>query len=173
MSSPGLRTRRPGLLRVGYAPGAFDLFHIGHLNLLRRARLSCDHLIAGVVSDQMALQQKGQLPVVPEQERLDIVASMEPVDEAILETHPDKLATWALLHFDVVFKGADWHGSARWVELERRFAEVGVQVVYLPYTRHVSTTLLRAEFARSGRDARPGRRTSQGPDVDRSPPPGD
>lgn len=128
---------------VGYAPGAYDLFHIGHLNLLRRARLHCDRLVAGVVSDDVALAQKGRRPRVGEQERLAIVAAMRPVDAVHLETTTDKLATWAQQPFDVVFKGDDWQGSARWTEWERRFAAVGVRVVYLPYTDHVSSRLLR------------------------------
>jgi glycerol-3-phosphate cytidylyltransferase len=131
---------------VGYAPGAYDLFHIGHLNLLRRARLHCDVLIAGVVSDEVALQQKGRRPVVPEQERLEIVASMQPVDRAVLETQTDKLVSWQRTPFDVVFKGDDWRGSPTWTRLEERFAAVGVEVVYLPYTEHVSTTLLRTRL---------------------------
>jgi glycerol-3-phosphate cytidylyltransferase len=130
---------------VGYAPGAYDLFHIGHLNLLRRARLHCDRLVAGVVSDQVALVQKGRRPRVGEQERLAIVAAMRQVDAVHLETTTDKLATWAAQPFDVVFKGDDWQGTPRWLEWERRFAEVGVRVVYLPYTDHVSSRLLRRQ----------------------------
>lgn len=129
---------------VGYAPGAYDLFHVGHLNLLRRVRLECDYLIAGVVSDQVALEQKGRLPVVPEDERLEIVASLDVVDEAVMEWTTDKLETWERVRFDVIFKGSDWIGSPKWTELEREFAQRGVRVVYLPYTHHVSTTLLRA-----------------------------
>ncbi len=129
---------------VGYAPGAYDLFHVGHLNLLRRARLSCDYLIAGVVSDDVALEQKGRLPVVPEDERLAVVAAMDFVDEAVLELTTDKLLTWRAVRFEVVFKGDDWRGSAKWTSLEAAFAQVGVRVLYLPYTEHTSTTKLRA-----------------------------
>jgi glycerol-3-phosphate cytidylyltransferase len=135
---------------VGYAPGAYDLFHVGHLNLLRRCRLACDYLIAGVVSDEVALQQKGRLPVVPEDERLEIVASLDVVDEVVLETTTDKLATWEQVRFDVVFKGDDWEGSAKWTELGHEFARRGVRVVYLPYTKHVSTSLLRTHRDTSG-----------------------
>lgn len=128
---------------VGYAPGAYDLFHVGHLNLLRRVRLECDYLIAGVVSDAVALEQKGRLPVVPEEERLEIVASLDVVDEAVMEWTTDKLQTWERVRFDVIFKGSDWSGSPKWTALEREFAARGVRVVYLPYTQHVSTTILR------------------------------
>ena len=127
----------------GYAPGAFDLFHVGHLNILRRSSLLCDHLIAGVVSDEVALRQKGRLPVVPERERLAVVASLRFVDEAVMEWTTDKIATWRVVGFDVLFKGADWQGTPQGERLEQRFAEVGVEIVYLPYTDHTSTTALR------------------------------
>ena len=130
---------------VGYAPGAYDLFHIGHLNLLRRARMECDYLIAGVVSDEVAVAQKGRLPVVPQDKRLEIVANLDVVDEASMEWTTDKLATWERVRFDVIFKGSDWVGSTKWTALEQQFAERGVRVVYLPYTGHVSTTVLRTQ----------------------------
>jgi glycerol-3-phosphate cytidylyltransferase len=132
---------RPEL--VGYVPGVFDLFHVGHLNMLRRARLECDVLVAGVVSDSVALAQKGRLPVVPESERLEIVESLDVVDGVHLETTTDKLATWEQVRFDIVFKGTDWEGSEKWTALARDFATRGVLVAYLPYTAHVSTTKLR------------------------------
>jgi glycerol-3-phosphate cytidylyltransferase len=132
---------------VGYAPGAYDLFHVGHLNLLRRCRLQCDYLIAGVVSDEVALAQKGRLPVVPQEERLEIVASLDVVDEAVMEWTTDKLATWERVRFDVIYKGSDWEGSPKWTALEREFARRGVRVVYLPYTEHVSTSILRTKLA--------------------------
>ena len=128
---------------VGYAPGAYDLFHVGHLNLLRRVRLECDYVIAGVVSDDVALARKGRLPVVPQEERLEIVAALDVVDEAVMEWTTDKLATWEQARFDVIYKGSDWAGSPKWTALERDFARRGVRVVYLPYTEHVSTTILR------------------------------
>lgn len=142
----GHRRVNPGSGRselVGYAPGAYDLFHVGHLNLLRRVRLECDYLIAGVVSDEVALAQKGRLPVVPQEERLEIVASLDVVDEAVMEWTTDKLATWEQVRFDVIYKGSDWAGSEKWTQLEREFAHRGVRVVYLPYTPHVSTSILR------------------------------
>lgn len=129
--------------RVGYAPGVYDLFHIGHLNILRRAREQCDYLIAGVVSDEMAELAKGKAPVVPTSERLEIVQHIVFVDEAIVETVPHKLDTWREHPFDVIFKGEDWHGTTKGFRLERDFAAVGVDVCYLPYTIHTSSTLLR------------------------------
>lgn len=128
---------------VGYSPGVFDTFHIGHLNLLRRSRLKCDYLIAGVTSDEVTLKQKGRLPLVPQDERIEIVRSMEFVDEAVLEVTTDKLATWREVRFDVIFKGDDWKGTRKWVGLEHEFARRGVGVVFLPYTDHTSTTHVR------------------------------
>ena len=124
-------------------PGVFDMFHIGHLNILRNARLHCDRLIAGVVSDEMAERAKGQLPVVPLAERLEIVRSVRYVDEAVVESVPDKVEMWRQLRFDVIIKGDDWRGTPKGLALERTMADVGVEVAYLPYTAHTSSTLLR------------------------------
>jgi glycerol-3-phosphate cytidylyltransferase len=128
---------------VGYAPGAYDLFHVGHLNLLRHARARCDYLVAGVVSDEMAERAKGRAPVVPLRERLEIVRSIRFVDAAFVETVPDKLQTWQQVRFDVLFKGDDWRGTAKGDKLEADFRTVGVEVVYFPYTVHTSSTQLR------------------------------
>ncbi|WP_411721359.1 adenylyltransferase/cytidyltransferase family protein [Mycetocola sp.] len=129
--------------RIGYAGGAFDLFHIGHLNILRHAKSQCDYLIAGVASDELMRNTKGFAPVVPLVERLEIVRSIDVVDHAVAEVHEDKLETWHELGFHVYFKGDDWKGTERGKILERRFAEVGVDVVYFPYTLSTSSTVLR------------------------------
>ncbi len=132
---------------IGYAPGAYDLFHIGHLNILRHAAEHCDHLIAGVVSDEMLLQTKGRLPMVPLAERLEIVRSLRFVDDVHAEVVPDKIDTWRQVRFDVIFKGDDWRGTAKGERLERDFAAVGVEVRYFPYTMHTSSTALRKALA--------------------------
>lgn len=134
------------MTRIGFAPGVYDLFHIGHLNILRRARRHCDRLIAGVTSDDLAERLKGRRPVIPLSERLEIVASLRCVDVAVVEAEEDKMETWKRLGFHVIFKGDDWRGTPKWLELERRFAPVGVEVVYFPYTVHTSSTLLRASL---------------------------
>lgn len=128
---------------VGYAPGVYDLFHIGHLNILRRARERCDYLIAGVVSDDQSLRAKGKVPVVPLVERLEIVEHIRFVDQAVVEDVPSKLQMWEQHPFDVIFKGDDWRGTPKGDRLEQDFAAVGVQVCYLPYTVHTSSTILR------------------------------
>lgn len=129
--------------RVGYVPGVYDMFHIGHLNILRSAKDHCDHLIAGVVSDEMAARAKGKLPVVPLAERLEIVRSIRFVDEVYAELVPEKLDVWRALRFDAIIKGDDWRGTPKGDKLERDFASVGVEVVYLPYTVQTSSTMLR------------------------------
>jgi glycerol-3-phosphate cytidylyltransferase len=147
MAEHDLVPDRPAGGRVGYAGGAFDLFHVGHLNILKHARNQCDFLIAGVVSDEMLLATKGSLPIVPLSERLEIVRSVQYVDEAIAETELDKLDTWRTTRFDVYFKGGDWKGTERGRRLEREFAAVGVEVVYFPYTMTTSSTILRRALA--------------------------
>lgn len=130
-------------MRIGYAPGVYDLFHIGHLNILRHAKSQCDHLVAGVVSDEMAALAKGVTPVIPLVERLEIVSHISYVDEAVAEVVPDKLVTWQSVRFDMIFKGDDWRGTDKGRKLEADFAPLGVQVVYFPYTAHTSSTVLR------------------------------
>ena len=98
---------------IGYAPGAYDLFHIGHLNILKHAAEHCDRLIAGVVSDEMLLLAKGRAPVIPLAERLEIVRSLRFVDDVHAEVVPDKIDTWRQVGFDVIFKGDDWRGTAQ------------------------------------------------------------
>jgi glycerol-3-phosphate cytidylyltransferase len=128
----------------GYVPGVFDLFHIGHLNILRSAREQCDWLIAGVVTDENAYRAKSRYPVIPLAERVSILEHITLVDEVIVEHQPSKLEVWHDHPFDVIFKGDDWRGTAKGERLERDLATVGVEVAYFPYTMHTSSTLLRA-----------------------------
>lgn len=134
--------------RIAYAPGVYDLFHIGHLNVLRNAKERCDHLIAGVVTDELALRVKGLQPVVPLDERLAIVASIRYVDEAVAEDLPHKLDMWERLRFNAIIKGDDWKGTDRGDKLEADFAAVGVEVVYVPYTKQTSSSMLRRVLQR-------------------------
>ncbi len=129
--------------RIGYAPGVYDLFHVGHLNMLRNATEFCDYLIAGVVTDEMAHRSKGNTPVVPLAERLEIVSCIRFVDEAVAEDVPHKLEMWERLRFDVIIKGDDWRGTDKGDKLESDFAAKGVDVAYVPYTQRTSSTMLR------------------------------
>jgi glycerol-3-phosphate cytidylyltransferase len=126
----------------------YDLFHVGHLNMLRNARRFCDHLIAGVLTDEQAERAKGAAPVVPLDERLDIVGSIRHVDVAVAEDVPHKLEMWERLRFDVIIKGDDWRGTPRGERLEADFGRVGVDVAYVPYTMRTSSTLLRKALLR-------------------------
>jgi glycerol-3-phosphate cytidylyltransferase len=130
-------------LDVGYARGAFDLFHIGHLNLLRHASEHCDRLVAGVVADDVLISSKGVTPFIPERERLEVVASVRWVDEAVLDDDEDPLDTWHRIGFTTYFKGDDWNGTPRGRALEKSFGQVGVRVCYFPYTATTSSTHLR------------------------------
>lgn len=123
--------------------GVFDMFHVGHLNLIRRARERCDVLVVGVLTDAETERTKGRAPVVPERERLEIVAAVRWVDEVVLDPSIDKRVAWGIRPFDVLIKGDDWQGTERGRRFERQLAEVGAQVEYLPYTLHTSTTKLR------------------------------
>lgn len=147
------------MVRVGYAAGAFDLFHVGHLNILKHAKSECDFLIAGVVSDELLLERKNSAPIVPLNERMEIVGNIRYVDQVVAETLPTKLDMWKQLQFTVFFKGDDWRGTPEGIRLEQQFAEVGVDVVYFPYTMTTSSTGLRRALdlleARSDRTGRP------------------
>jgi glycerol-3-phosphate cytidylyltransferase len=128
---------------VGYASAGFDLFHVGHLNLLRNAKARCDYLIAGVVSDEVLRITKGIDPVIPANQRLEIVRNVRCVDDAVIATQIAKSAMWNVLRFDVLFEGDDWKGSDKGAALERELASVGIEVVYLPRTPITSSTTLR------------------------------
>ena len=136
---------------VGYTTGVFDMFHVGHLNLLARARGQCDRLIVGVSTDDVVLDYKGHAPIVPYAERVAIVKAIRYVDEVVPQTSMDKFAAWEKLHFDRLFHGNDWKGSAMYNEVEAKLKAVGVEVVYFPYTQGTSSTLL-AERLRGGRE---------------------
>lgn len=129
--------------RIGYAAGAFDLFHVGHLNILRHAREHCDILVAGVVSDDLLRTVKGVEPVIPTAERVEIVRSIVYVDDVYVETVPDRIQAWQDVHFTHFFKGDDWRDTEKGLRLERELETVGVEVVYFPYTAHTSSTILR------------------------------
>ncbi len=132
---------------VGYAPGIYDMFHVGHLNILRRAKRHCDVLVAGVLSDEMCLSAKGQPPVIPGVERIEIVQHVDFVDRVHEEVVPHKLDTWQEVRFNRIFKGDDWRGTAKGRRLEADMASVGVEVVYFPYTVTTSSTQLRRALA--------------------------
>ncbi len=127
---------------IGYTTGVFDMFHVGHLNLLRRAREQCDRLIVGVSTDEVVQEYKRHPPIVCFEERVAIVKAIRYVDEVVPQTSMDKFAAWQKLHFNRLFHGNDWKGSAMYNEVEAKLRAVGVDVVYFPYTQGTSSTLL-------------------------------
>jgi glycerol-3-phosphate cytidylyltransferase len=131
----------------GYTTGVFDMFHIGHLKILERAKAECDQLIVGITTDELSLAEKGRRPIVPFYERRQIVSALRCVDLTVPQTSMDKRQAWESLRFDRMFVGDDWRGTPRWNTLEREFAEVGVEIVYFPYTDSTSSTHLRDALA--------------------------
>ena len=131
------------MVRIGYTTGVFDMFHIGHLNILRNAKLECDYLIVGITTDELAEREKKKKPIIPFVERMAIVESIEYVDRVVPQTSYDKFEAWNNLRFNIMFVGDDWKGSEKWTQLEKDFAERGVTIHYFPYTAHTSSTKLR------------------------------
>ena len=126
---------------IGYTSGVYDLFHIGHLNLLRNAKAMCDKLIVGVSTDEL-VSYKNKKAVIPHNERMEIVRAIRYVDAVIPQENMDKFEMWKKLKFDVMFVGDDWYKTDKWKELEAQFKEVGVRIVYFPYTKGTSSTLI-------------------------------
>lgn len=128
-------------MTIGYTTGVYDLFHIGHLNLLKNAKGLCDKLIVGVTVDEL-VKYKGKRAIIPFEDRLEIVRSIKYVDAAIPQENIDKFAAWEKLKFDILFVGDDWYHSDSWQEMEEKFRHVGVKVIYFPYTKGVSSTVI-------------------------------
>lgn len=134
-------------MRIGYTTGVFDLFHIGHLNLLRKAKEQCDYLIVGVSTDEL-VSYKHKQAVIPFEERKQIVSAIKYVDEVVAQENMDKMEAWKRLHFDVMFVGDDWKGTPKWEAYEKQFKEVGVEIIYFPYTKGTSSTLINQTLER-------------------------
>ena len=126
---------------IGYTSGVYDLFHIGHLNMLRNAKSLCDKLIVGVTTDEL-VKYKNKTPVIPFHERIEIIRNIKCVDAVVPQEDMDKMKQWNKLKFDVVFVGDDWYGTDKWKEIESSFKKVDVKVTYFPYTKGISSTKL-------------------------------
>jgi glycerol-3-phosphate cytidylyltransferase len=133
---------------IGYTTGVFDLFHIGHLNILKRAKEQCDFLIVGVSTDELVQQYKNKTPVICYEERVEIVKAIRYVDKVVPQTSRDKFAAWEEHQFNRMFVGDDWKGSPLFNEMEQRFAPLGVEIVYFPYTQGTSSTFLKQTLAK-------------------------
>lgn len=131
--------------KVGYTQGVFDMFHIGHLNLINHAKEYCDYLIVGVNADELVQSYKHKTPMINEKERCIIVSNIKAVDRCIIATTLDKVESWTELQYDVIFIGDDWKGHGRWTQTEKDLEPYGASVVYLPHTEGVSSTMLRPE----------------------------
>lgn len=126
--------------KIGYTTGVFDLFHIGHLNILKKAKENCDYLIVGVSTDELVEDYKKKIPVIPYEQRAEIVAAIRYVDEVVPQTSMNKIKAWEKLRFHKMFHGDDWKGSEMWNKIESEFRKINVEIVYFPYTKNVSTT---------------------------------
>ena len=129
--------------RIGYTTGVFDMFHIGHLNILRRAKELCEFLIVGVTTDELCRARKHKQPIICEAERIEIVEAIRFVDRVVKQENMDKLAAVKEYGVDAVFVGSDWKGTEAWQTYEKEFASVGCTVVYLDHTDGISSTVLR------------------------------
>jgi len=139
--------------KVGFTTGVFDLFHVGHLNLLERCKEQCEYLIVAVCGDDYVTQVKHKTPVFSEEERMRIIGALKCVDEVstiTLEEIDDKMKALERFKFDVLFSGDDWKGSERYNRTEKQFAELGVSIEYLPYTKGVSTTQIKETLSHNG-----------------------
>lgn len=133
--------------KVGYTTGVYDMFHVGHLNILKRAKEQCDYLIVGVSTDELVENYKHKTPIIPFEDRVKIIESIKYVDKVVPQTSMDKYSAWEKEHFDVLFHGDDWKNSSTYNEIEEKLKKVGVEFVYFPYTKKVSSTMLREKIS--------------------------
>ncbi len=130
-------------MTVGYTTGVFDMFHIGHLNIIRRAKEHCDYLIVGVSTDEVVESYKHHRPIIPYEQRAAIVAAIKYVDEVVPQTTMDKTVFLKQCHFDVMFHGDEWKGTELYNHYEEEFAKLGARIEYLSHTEGISSSMLR------------------------------
>jgi glycerol-3-phosphate cytidylyltransferase len=128
---------------IGYTTGVFDLFHVGHLNILSKAKENCDHLVVGVTTDELCEKHKGKKPYIPYSERFEIVSAIGIVDQVVAQDTMDKLIAWNIIKFNKMFVGDDWKGTKKWLYLEQEFNKVNVDIIYFSYTKKTSSTKIR------------------------------
>lgn len=129
---------------IGYTTGVYDMFHIGHLNILKRAKEQCDYLIVGVSTDELVQHDKNKRPIISFDDRCAIVGAIRYVDKVVPQCDKNKLGAWEKYHFNKMFVGSDWKGTPQWNEFEKQFQPLKVDIVYLPHTDGISSTLLRS-----------------------------
>ncbi len=125
---------------IGYTTGVFDLFHVGHVRILKKSKSLCDKLIVGVSSDKLVKKYKNKYPVISQKERIEVVKSNKYVDYVVSQNTLNKFISWKKLKYDIMFVGDDWYDTKKWKELDKKFKQVGVRIVYLPYTKGTSST---------------------------------
>ena len=135
---------------IGYTTGVFDMFHIGHLNILRRAKEQCDYLIVGVSTDELVQHDKNKTPIISFADRIEIVSSIQYVDQVVPQENKNKLEAWRKYKFDKMFVGGDWKGTLAWQNFEKEFAPLGVEIIYLPHTDGISSSILRDKIYGGG-----------------------
>jgi len=134
--------------KIGYTTGVFDLFHVGHLEILRKAKENCDYLIVGVSTDELVKEYKNKRPIITFDQRIEIIKSIKYVDEVVVQKDRDKLSALHKIGFNIMFVGDDWKGSKIFLELESKFQKHGVEIFYFPYTKNISSTSLRSTLKR-------------------------
>lgn len=134
--------------KVGYTTGVFDMFHMGHLNIIRRAKEQCEYLIVGVTTDELCLKRKNKAPIIPESDRMAIVEAIRYVDKVVPQNDMDKLCAVKEYGIDAVFVGTDWKGTPAWEQYEKEFGDVNCCVVYLDHTDGISSSILRERLNR-------------------------
>lgn len=134
--------------KVGFTSGVFDMFHIGHLNIIRRAKEQCDYLIVGVSTDELVWSYKNKTPIIPFEQRVAIVEAIKYIDEVVPQTTMDKLEMWKIKNFDVMFHGDEWKGTELYNIYEQEFAKVGVSIEYLTHTEGISSSLIREKLTK-------------------------
>tara|TARA_B100000029_G_C17373849_1_gene887160 strand:- start:212 stop:631 length:420 start_codon:yes stop_codon:yes gene_type:complete len=127
---------------IGYTSGVFDLFHIGHLNILNNSKAMCEHLIVAVTTDDLMIKYKKKRAVIPFRERAEIVSNIKCVDRVVPQESMDKLDAWKKYRFNKMFVGDDWQGTKKWNSIEKELKQHNVEVVYFPYTQGTSSTLI-------------------------------
>lgn len=128
---------------IGYTTGVFDMFHIGHLNILRRAKENCDFLIVGVSTDDLVQKEKNHLPIIPFEDRCEIVKAIRYVDKVVPQFDKNKVSAWEKYRFNKMFVGSDWKGTPAWNKYEQQFEALGVEIIYFSHTDGISSTKLR------------------------------
>ncbi len=127
---------------IGYTAGVYDMFHIGHLNVIRNAKAKCDYLIVAVSTDELVEKEKHKTPVIPFEERKEIISALKYVDEVVPQVDKNKLGAWEKYKFNKMFVGSDWQGTPQWEKYEKELKPHGVEIVYLPHTDGISSTKL-------------------------------